>query len=365
MNEQVNLQNIQRQAGVCLRRVSKSFGSVEVIRDVDLEIEGGEFVVFVGPSGCGKSTLLRLIAGLEEVSSGDVMIAGKDVTDEDPSDRGIAMVFQTYALYPHMSVAQNMGFGLKVAGRPKGEVEQKVQQAADVLQLNDYLDRRPGQLSGGQRQRVAIGRAIVRDPDVFLFDEPLSNLDAELRVDMRIEIARLHQKLGNTMIYVTHDQTEAMTLADKIVVLRAGRIEQVGSPSKLYDDPDNMFVGGFIGSPKMNFLEGIMRADGVEVAGVVLETKDIKTRPTDGTPVHVGIRPEHWRLAKSDKSAVPFTVGFSEFLGGASYLYGTIGSKSCTVNVEREAITKRGAVLNLTVDKNQICLFDQDEQRIR
>ncbi|WP_198663072.1 ABC transporter ATP-binding protein [Cohaesibacter intestini] len=365
MNEQVNLHHIQKQAGVRLKRVSKSFGTVQVIRDVDLEIEGGEFVVFVGPSGCGKSTLLRLIAGLEEVTCGDVLIAGKDVTEEDPSDRGIAMVFQTYALYPHMTVAQNMGFGLKVAGRSKSDVAAKVQQAADVLQLNDYLDRRPGQLSGGQRQRVAIGRAIVRDPDVFLFDEPLSNLDAELRVDMRIEIARLHQKLGNTMIYVTHDQTEAMTLADKIVVLRDGRIEQVGSPSDLYDDPDNMFVGGFIGSPKMNFLDGIMRSDGVEVAGIVLETTALTNRPPDGTPVFVGIRPEHWHLSEDGQPPVPFHVGFSEFLGGASYLYGNIGEKSCTVNVERGAISPRGSMLGLGVDKNHICLFDQDEQRIR
>ena len=365
MNEQVNLNRVRRQAGLSLRRVSKSFGSVQVIRDVDLDIEGGEFVVFVGPSGCGKSTLLRLIAGLEEVTAGDVMIAGKDVTEEDPSDRGIAMVFQTYALYPHMTVAQNMGFGLKVAGRSKAEVDEKVEQAAAVLQLNDYLDRRPGQLSGGQRQRVAIGRAIVRDPDVFLFDEPLSNLDAELRVDMRIEIARLHQKLGNTMIYVTHDQTEAMTLADKIVVLRDGRIEQVGSPSALYDDPDNMFVGGFIGSPKMNFLDGVVRADGVEVAGVVLPIRPLERRPADGTRVHVGIRPEHWQLAGEGLPAVPFKVGFSEFLGGASFLYGTIGEKSCTVNVEREAIARPGSELLLTTDAAHICLFDQQEQRIR
>ncbi|SNY90694.1 carbohydrate ABC transporter ATP-binding protein, CUT1 family [Cohaesibacter sp. ES.047] len=365
MNEQVNLQRVQRQAGLSLRGVNKTFGSVQVIRNVDLDIEGGEFVVFVGPSGCGKSTLLRLIAGLEEVTAGDVLIAGVDVTEDDPSDRGIAMVFQTYALYPHMTVAENMGFGLKVAGRTKAEVAEKVGQAADVLQLNDYLDRRPGQLSGGQRQRVAIGRAIVRDPDVFLFDEPLSNLDAELRVDMRIEIARLHQKLGNTMIYVTHDQTEAMTLADKIVVLRAGRIEQVGSPAQLYDDPDNMFVGGFIGSPKMNFLDGIIRPDGVEVAGIILETRTIQNRPANGTAVRVGIRPEHWRLAEDGQKAVPFTVGFSEFLGGASYLYGTIGEKRCTVDVDRETISQPGSVLHLTVDENHICLFGEDEQRIR
>ncbi|TNB47616.1 sn-glycerol-3-phosphate ABC transporter ATP-binding protein UgpC [Martelella lutilitoris] len=352
-------------SGLSLRRVSKAFGAVQVIHEVDLEIEGGEFVVFVGPSGCGKSTLLRLIAGLEEVTSGDVLIAGTDVTDEDPSDRGIAMVFQTYALYPHMSVEQNMGFGLKVAGRPKAEVEAKVRQAADILKLTDYLDRRPGQLSGGQRQRVAIGRAIVRDPEIFLFDEPLSNLDAELRVGMRIEIARLHRELGNTMIYVTHDQTEAMTLADKIVVLRGGYIEQVGSPAALYDDPDNMFVGGFIGSPKMNFLQGVIRGDEVEIAGARLPLVQLQARPGDGTPVAVGIRPEHWRPAGEGESGVPFKVDFSEFLGGASYLYGTIGETVATVEVERSAIARPGTTLLLTVDTDRIYVFGEDERRIR
>lgn len=365
MGEFQDLKTNHSPAGLLLRQVSKSFGAVQVIHNVDLEIEGGEFVVFVGPSGCGKSTLLRLIAGLEEVTSGDVMISGKDVTEEDPSDRGIAMVFQTYALYPHMSVEQNMGFGLKVAGRPKAEVEKKVRQAADILKLTEYLDRRPGQLSGGQRQRVAIGRAIVRDPEIFLFDEPLSNLDAELRVGMRIEIARLHQELGNTMIYVTHDQTEAMTLADKIVVLRRGRVEQVGSPAALYDDPDNVFVGGFIGSPKMNFLAGEIRDGGVDVAGSLLPLPPLKTQLENRAHVTVGIRPEHLRLAAENEPSVPFTVDFSEFLGGTSYLYGKIADTACVVTVDRQAITRAGAVLRLTTDAATVCLFDEDEQRIR
>ncbi|MET3600197.1 ABC transporter ATP-binding protein [Martelella mangrovi] len=366
MSEQLATLTPQRNpSGLSLRRVSKAFGAVQVIHDVDLEIEGGEFVVFVGPSGCGKSTLLRLIAGLEEVTSGDVMIAGTDVTDEDPSDRGIAMVFQTYALYPHMSVEQNMGFGLKVAGRSKAEVESKVRHAAEILKLTDYLDRRPGQLSGGQRQRVAIGRAIVRDPEIFLFDEPLSNLDAELRVGMRIEIARLHRELGNTMIYVTHDQTEAMTLADKIVVLRDGYIEQVGSPAALYDDPDNVFVGGFIGSPKMNFLSGIINGDHIEIAGSMLPCPKLEAKPADGTRVSVGIRPEHWQLAADGQTGVPFKVDFSEFLGGASYLYGSIGEVICTVEVERSAIVKAGSTLQLTVDADRIYVFGEDEKRIR
>ena len=237
-----------------LAGVTKSFGGVDVIKGVDLAIETGEFVVFVGPSGCGKSTLLRMIAGLESVSGGTISIGGREVTDEEPYDRGIAMVFQSYALYPHMTVAQNMGFALRLAGVPPAERRAAVEKAARVLQIEPLLDRKPAQLSGGQRQRVAIGRAIVREPRVFLFDEPLSNLDAELRVQMRIEIARLHQALAATMIYVTHDQTEAMTLADRIVVLRAGRVEQVGRPTDLYDDPDNTFVAGFIGSPRMNIL---------------------------------------------------------------------------------------------------------------
>ena len=237
-----------------LTQVVKRFGDVEVIPPLNLEIADGEFVVFVGPSGCGKSTLLRLIAGLEDVSSGFIEIDGKDATTMPPAKRGLAMVFQSYALYPHMSVRKNIGFPLKMAGVPRHEIDKKVADAAAVLNLTDYLHRRPGQLSGGQRQRVAIGRAIVREPSAFLFDEPLSNLDAALRVNMRLEISELHQKLQTTMVYVTHDQIEAMTMADKIVVLQAGRIEQVGSPLDLYNKPQNQFVAGFIGSPKMNFI---------------------------------------------------------------------------------------------------------------
>src|SRR5688572_5847195 len=245
-------------AGLKLRGVRKSFGSLEVIRGVDLDVADKEFVVFVGPSGCGKSTLLRMIAGLEEITAGELEIGGEVMNDVDPSKRGIAMVFQTYALYPHMNVRENMGFALRFAGVQKAEIARQVNEAARILELEPLMDRRPKELSGGQRQRVAIGRAIVRHPQVFLFDEPLSNLDAELRVHMRIEIARLHQELSTTIVYVTHDQVEAMTLADKIVVLNAGVIEQVGTPLQLYDNPDNLFVAGFIGSPKMNLLKGVV-----------------------------------------------------------------------------------------------------------
>ena len=240
-----------------LKEVSKSFGSVEVVRRVNLSIDDGELVVFVGPSGCGKSTLLRMIAGLEKVGAGEIRIGARDVTDLDPSERKVAMVFQSYALYPHMTVEENIGFGLRMNGMSKSDVQAKVAEAASILHIGDLLKRKPRELSGGQRQRVAIGRAIVRKPEVFLFDEPLSNLDAELRVQMRLEITKLHQAMGATMIYVTHDQTEAMTLADKIVVLRSGLIEQAGTPLEVYDNPDNVFVAGFIGSPKMNFLPAI------------------------------------------------------------------------------------------------------------
>jgi ABC-type sugar transport system ATPase subunit len=265
-------------AKVVLSDIRKSFGAVDVIKGIDLTIEDGEFCVFVGPSGCGKSTLLRLIAGLEEITSGRLEIGGADVTEAEPSRRGIAMVFQSYALYPHLTVRDNIGFGLSLAGRPKEEIAAKVNAAAASLQLNQLLDRKPKALSGGQRQRVAIGRAIVRDPQVFLFDEPLSNLDAALRAQMRLELTDLHRKLGTTMVYVTHDQVEAMTMADKIVVLNGGRIEQVGSPMELYNKPATPFVAGFIGSPKMNLFEG-------EVAARL----GCKT---------YGIRPEHVTLSR-------------------------------------------------------------------
>ena len=280
-----------------LTKVRKSFGEVDVIPGIDLTIENGEFVVFVGPSGCGKSTLLRLIAGLEDTTSGVIDIDGKDATNLPPAKRGLAMVFQSYALYPHMTVRKNIAFPLKMAGMDQAEQDKRVERAAKVLNLSNYLDRRPGQLSGGQRQRVAIGRAIVREPAAFLFDEPLSNLDAALRVGMRQEISELHQSLKTTMIYVTHDQVEAMTMADKIVVLNAGRIEQVGAPLELYNHPKNLFVAGFIGSPKMNFIEG------VEAAKQNAHT--------------IGVRPEHITVGDGPWEGV---VGLSEHLGSDSFL---------------------------------------------
>ncbi len=280
-----------------LRQVRKSFGDVHVIPGLDLEIEDGEFVVFVGPSGCGKSTLLRLIAGLEDTSSGVIEIDGKDATHLPPAKRGLAMVFQSYALYPHMTVRKNIAFPLKMAGMTPAEQDSRVERAAKVLNLTSYLDRRPGQLSGGQRQRVAIGRAIVREPAAFLFDEPLSNLDAALRVGMRQEISELHQSLKTTMVYVTHDQVEAMTMADKIVVLNAGNIEQVGSPLTLYHNPKNIFVAGFIGSPKMNLIEGPEAAK-----------HDAHT---------IGIRPEHITVGDGPWEGI---VGLSEHLGSDSFI---------------------------------------------
>src|SRR5689334_10310099 len=300
-------------ACVELRNVGKDFGPTKVIRDVSLVIEQGEFAVFVGPSGCGKSTLLRMIAGLEETSEGDVLIGDRNVTDEEPADRGVAMVFQSYALYPHMTVADNMSFGLRMAHRPKEEIANKVGRAAKILQLEDYLQRKPAQLSGGQRQRVAIGRAIVRDPKVFLFDEPLSNLDAELRVQMRVELAKLHRVLGNTMIYVTHDQTEALTMADRIVVLRSGRIEQIGTPQNLYQDPDNAFVAGFIGSPRMNFLTAIVQPGGRLAVGGIEVDNPTRVALEPGRVLQLGVRPEH--LEESNGYGLDASVEFVEMLG--------------------------------------------------
>ena len=353
-------------SGVELRGVAKSYGAVPVIHGIDLSIADGDFVVFVGPSGCGKSTLLRLIAGLEDVTEGDVVIAGRDVTDADPSERGIAMVFQSYALYPHMSVRDNMGFGLKMMRRAPAAVAARVAAAAEILKLGPLLDRRPSQLSGGQRQRVAIGRAIVRDPEVFLFDEPLSNLDAELRVSMRIEIARLHRELGNTMIYVTHDQTEAMTLADRIVVLRAGRVEQVGTPAEVYHDPANAFVAGFIGSPRMNLLAGRATSEGgVALGGLVLAPR-ISAWPPAGTPVTVGVRPEHLREAAPGEAGLGVSVGFTEFLGGTSYVYGEIdGGQPIVAERRRGEVPRPGDRITLALDPADLRLFDADGRRIR
>jgi multiple sugar transport system ATP-binding protein len=308
-----------------LHDVRKRYGSFEAIKGVDLEVADREFVVFVGPSGCGKSTLLRMIAGLEGISGGEIRIDGERVNEVGPSDRGLAMVFQSYALYPHMTVAENMGFALKLAGLGRTEREAKVRAAGEVLQLGALLERRPRELSGGQRQRVAIGRAIVRDPKIFLFDEPLSNLDAALRVQMRLELMRLHERLAATMIYVTHDQTEAMTMADKIVVLSAGRIEQVGTPLDLYHHPKNLFVAGFIGSPKMNTLEArVVSCDaaGVRLAlagGVELTVPVDGAGVTPGEVVTLGLRPEH--LALDDAGPLAGTTLVAERLGNVTVLY--------------------------------------------
>ncbi|HEV8035300.1 sn-glycerol-3-phosphate ABC transporter ATP-binding protein UgpC [Yoonia sp.] len=351
-------------SGVTMNSVIKKYGDVQVIHGIDLEIDDGEFCVFVGPSGCGKSTLLRMVAGLEETTEGQMHIGKRDVTRLDPSDRGVAMVFQTYALYPHMTVKENMGFGLRMNKYPKDVIEAKVAEASRILKLDDYLDRKPAALSGGQRQRVSIGRAIVRGPDVFLFDEPLSNLDAELRVEMRVEITRLHKEIGATMIYVTHDQVEAMTLADKIVVLRLGRIEQVGAPMDLYRDPDNKFVAGFIGSPAMNFLSGKVTDEGVEIAGLKqVLTTDLAAGHV-GEHVTVGLRPEHLAI---DPNGDALTVDLVESLGGVSFAYLVADTGERIVVEERgDERVKEGQRIGLSFEPQRLYLFDNDsEQRIR
>ncbi|MEL6516289.1 MAG: sn-glycerol-3-phosphate ABC transporter ATP-binding protein UgpC [Pseudomonadota bacterium] len=351
-------------SGVTLANVIKRYGDTQVIHGVDLQIDHGEFCVFVGPSGCGKSTLLRMVAGLEETSDGAIRIGTRDVTRADPAERGVAMVFQTYALYPHMTVEENMGFGLKMNGHPKQEIKQKVGEASKILKLDDYLSRKPKALSGGQRQRVAIGRAIVRGPEVFLFDEPLSNLDAELRVEMRVEIARLHQEIGATMIYVTHDQVEAMTLADKIVVLRAGRIEQVGAPLDLYRDPDNRFVAGFIGSPAMNFLSGSVNGAGVETPGLGQTVPAGVTLPSPGSGINVGLRPEHIEI---DPEGDTHAVELTEALGGVSYAYLTAPTGEKLIVEERgDDRSKTGARVGLKFDPGRAYFFDANtEARLR
>lgn len=353
--------------GVVLSGIRKSFGGLDVIHGVDLKIDEGSFVVFVGPSGCGKSTLLRMIAGLEEVTDGEIQIKGRDVTDLDPSDRGIAMVFQSYALYPHMSVRENLAFGLKMANTAVAEIETRVKAAAAILKIEHLLERRPGQLSGGQRQRVAIGRAIVRKPDVFLFDEPLSNLDAELRVSMRIEIARLHRELGNTMIYVTHDQTEAMTLADKIVVLRDGRVEQEGTPRQLYEDPANIFVAGFIGSPRMNMLEATWTADGtMSVAGNSIKAPIAGDGLQAGQKLTFGIRPEHLKVSDNGDGGIQATVDFDEYLGGTQYLYCQLDDgQPLTVEYREGREIKPGSRLTFVSEAGQQRLFDGEGKRVR
>ena len=351
-------------SGVTLSNITKKYGEVQVIHGIDLEIKDGEFCVFVGPSGCGKATLLRMVAGLEDTTGGAISIGARDVTREDPARRGVAMVFQTYALYPHMTVQENMGFGLRMNGYPKAEIAQKVAEASRILKLDDYLKRKPAALSGGQRQRVSIGRAIVRGPEVFLFDEPLSNLDAELRVEMRVEIARLHKEIGATMIYVTHDQVEAMTLADKIVVLRGGVIEQVGAPMDLYRDPDNKFVAGFIGSPAMNFLSAVVKDGLVDVPGLETSVDLPVTLPAEGTAVEIGLRPEHLTL---DPKGTTHRIEMTESLGGVSYAYlkGASGEK-IVVEERGEIRSTEGDTVGLILDAASARLFDAaSETRIR
>jgi lactose/L-arabinose transport system ATP-binding protein len=350
-------------ARVELKHISKSFGATEVVHDVSLVIDEGEFAVFVGPSGCGKSTLLRMIAGLEETSSGEIFIGETDVTDAEPSDRGLAMVFQSYALYPHMTVADNMSFGLRMTHRPKPEIADKVTRAAKILRLEEYLQRKPAQLSGGQRQRVAIGRAIVRDPKVFLFDEPLSNLDAELRVQMRVEISKLHSMLGNTMIYVTHDQTEALTMANRIVVLRDGRIEQIGTPLGLYEDPDNAFVAGFIGSPRMNFLSATVQAGGRLSAGGIEFPSPVPTKLEPGTTLQVGLRPEHLDL--QDGIGLQATVEFVEALGSTCYLHATLATGETIIAERRSSLPRTGDTITLHFAPASARLFWGSGERIR
>jgi multiple sugar transport system ATP-binding protein len=347
-----------------LKQVRKAYGDVEVIHGIDLVAESGEFVVFVGPSGCGKSTLLRIIAGLEEITSGEVEIDGEVVNNITASDRGLAMVFQSYALYPHMSVYKNMAFGLENTKMPKAEIDRRVRDAGALLQITDLLGRKPKALSGGQRQRVAIGRAIVRDPKAFLFDEPLSNLDAELRVTMRKELAALHEKIGGTMIYVTHDQTEAMTLADKIVVLQGGNVEQIGEPLHLYNAPSNVFVAGFIGSPRMNLLSAKVEQSG---DGITLVSGDHRiTLPqiagmAAGDNVTFGIRPEHITVTRKEDADFNVTVEFSEQLGGQTYLYCSGGGlEDLTVHQMGQMTTRKGDTLHLALDRSQMHVFGAD-----
>jgi multiple sugar transport system ATP-binding protein len=354
-------------ATLTLRDLRKSYGSMEVIKGINLAIADREFVVFVGPSGCGKSTLLRMIAGLEEITAGELLIDGKRVNQVGPADRGLAMVFQTYALYPHMTVRQNMGFALRLARVPRAERDRKVTEAARILQLEPYLERRPKDLSGGQRQRVAIGRAIVRQPKVFLFDEPLSNLDAALRGQMRIELSRLHEELNATMIYVTHDQIEAMTMADKIVVLQGGRVEQVGSPLDLYHHPANLFVAGFIGSPRMNMLPAKVSEAADSGMTLALASGQRILVPVEGRTVRIGdevtlgIRPEGLRLDAG--GPIAGTVTLVERLGGLTLLHVSAeGEQDLTVQIEGSDATRTHASIRLAIDPAACHLFDKSGQ---
>jgi multiple sugar transport system ATP-binding protein len=348
-------------SSVQIRNVSKSYAQTSIIKDISVDIPDGEFVVLVGPSGCGKSTLLRMIAGLEEITGGEIEIAGKVINDVAPKSRDIAMVFQNYALYPHMTIRQNMEFALSLKKVPKPEIDAKVKRAAAILGLGDLLERYPRQLSGGQRQRVAMGRATVRDPKVFLFDEPLSNLDAKLRVQMRAEIKALHQRLKTTTVYVTHDQVEAMTMADRIVVMRSGVVEQAGVPLELYDDPANIFVAQFIGSPAMNLLEGKISAGAFETKDglrLALPVSDV----VDGQKVSYGIRPEHIRL--SDEG-VPGMIYIIEPTGASTEVIVQAGAQQIALTAHERLHLQPGQKVCLAIDTAKVCLFDSDGRRIR
>ena len=354
-------------ASVSLKGIRKNYGAAEIIKGVDIDIADGEFTVFVGPSGCGKSTLLRMIAGLEDISDGTLAIGERVVNDLPPKDRSIAMVFQSYAIFPHMTVRENLAFGLTIANAPKAEKDAKVAEAARILQMEHLLDRRPSQLSGGQRQRVAIGRAIVRKPGVFLFDEPLSNLDAALRVDMRMELAKLHADLGATMIYVTHDQVEAMTLADKIVVLNAGVVQQIGSPLELYHRPANIFVAGFIGSPKMNFLKA--RVDAVDASGIAVESADIgrlvlpkgNVPAAVGDEVTIGLRPHHLTIGGAQN--MTGRVALVERLGSETLTAVTLGSgQQIIAALPGDIDVVAGQELHLATQAERASLFLADGQ---
>jgi multiple sugar transport system ATP-binding protein len=353
-------------ADVTLKGVHKAYGDVQILRNIDLSIRDGEFMVFVGPSGCGKSTLLRTIAGLEDITGGTLEIGGRVVNDVPPAERGIAMVFQSYALYPHMNLYENMAFGLKLAKVPAAEIDGAVKNAAKILHIEHLLDRKPKDLSGGQRQRVAIGRAIVRKPEVFLFDEPLSNLDAALRMSMRYEFAKLHEELKTTMIYVTHDQVEAMTLADRIVVLQAGRIEQIGAPLELYEHPCNRFVAGFIGSPRMNFITATLESADAQTAWVTLADGsrvrchvDARTA-APGATVTLGVRPEHLRPAAAGDNTLQAKVTFVDLLGGSSYAYFDFpeAELSLTAELHGRSALRAGDTVCLAVPPEACYLFD-------
>lgn len=339
-----------------LRDIRKAFGDVEVIHGIDLDIEEGEFVVFVGPSGCGKSTLLRLIAGLDDPTSGDILLKDKRVNGVPASERGLSMVFQSYALYPHMSVRKNLSFGLENLRVPRERIDQLVDDAARLLQIDALMNRRPGQLSGGQRQRVAIGRAIVREPVIFLFDEPLSNLDAELRLQMRVEISQLHAQLNNTMIYVTHDQVEAMTMADRIVILRDGQVEQIGRPLDLYNTPVNRFVAGFIGAPKMNFLNGKM--DGNTVTLDCGMARDFAFHDREDGTVIVGVRPEAIGVSLDNQGDASVTVKNFEQLGAITYIYTAFDNgETLTVQLPEQIALSRGQTIGITLPTDRMHVF--------